>query len=114
MKTVGIVGGIAPESTIEYYRLIIASYRGKKQDGSYPENEASGDVGYFPGGDQEKGSNPHLNFFHFCNEVDLLPRCPIWEIIFLGSNVESLFAGLCLPSFPSHFSLTFFKVFHTF
>jgi len=36
MKTVGIVGGIAPESTIEYYRLIIASYRGKKQDGSYP------------------------------------------------------------------------------
>ena len=36
MKTVGIVGGIAPESTIEYYRLIIASYREKKRDGSYP------------------------------------------------------------------------------
>jgi aspartate racemase len=36
MKTVGIIGGIAPESTIEYYRLIIASYREQKQDGSYP------------------------------------------------------------------------------
>jgi aspartate racemase len=36
MKTVGIVGGIAPESTMEYYRLIIASYREKKRDGSYP------------------------------------------------------------------------------
>jgi aspartate racemase len=36
MKTVGIIGGIAPESTIEYYRLIIASYREKKRDGSYP------------------------------------------------------------------------------
>jgi aspartate racemase len=36
MKTVGIVGGIGPESTIEYYRLIIASYREQKQDGSYP------------------------------------------------------------------------------
>ena len=36
MKTIGIVGGIAPESTIEYYRLIIASYREKKRDGSYP------------------------------------------------------------------------------
>jgi aspartate/glutamate racemase len=24
MKTLGIVGGIEPESTIEYYRLIIA------------------------------------------------------------------------------------------
>ena len=36
MKTVGIIGGIAPESTIEYYRLIIKSYREQKQDGSYP------------------------------------------------------------------------------
>src|SRR4030042_2040399 len=36
MKTVGIIGGIGPESTIEYYRLIIASYRQQKRDGSYP------------------------------------------------------------------------------
>jgi aspartate racemase len=36
MKTVGIIGGIGPESTIEYYRQIIASYRQRKQDGSYP------------------------------------------------------------------------------
>jgi aspartate racemase len=36
MKTVGIIGGIGPESTIEYYRLIIASYRERVQDGSYP------------------------------------------------------------------------------
>lgn len=36
MKTVGIIGGIGPESTVEYYRLIMASYREQKQDGSYP------------------------------------------------------------------------------
>ena len=36
MKTVGIIGGIGPESTIEYYRLIIASYRERRGDGSYP------------------------------------------------------------------------------
>jgi aspartate racemase len=36
MKTAGIVGGIAPESTIAYYRLIIATYRDRKRDGSYP------------------------------------------------------------------------------
>jgi aspartate racemase len=35
-KTVGIVGGIGPESTVEYYRLMIASYREQKPDGSYP------------------------------------------------------------------------------
>jgi aspartate racemase len=36
MKTVGIIGGIGPESTIEYYRSTIAAYREQKGDGSYP------------------------------------------------------------------------------
>ena len=36
MKTLGIVGGIAPESTVDYYRQIIALYRGQRSDGSYP------------------------------------------------------------------------------
>jgi len=36
MKTVGIVGGIGPESTIEYYRFIIEGYRQRQPDGSYP------------------------------------------------------------------------------
>jgi aspartate racemase len=36
MKTAGIVGGIAPESTIQYYRLMIAAYRDRRRDGSYP------------------------------------------------------------------------------
>jgi aspartate racemase len=36
MKTLGIIGGIGPESTVVYYRQIVASYREQKQDGSYP------------------------------------------------------------------------------
>jgi aspartate racemase len=36
MKTVGIIGGIGPESTIEYYRGIIAGHRERQTDGSYP------------------------------------------------------------------------------
>ncbi|MGB9180106.1 MAG: amino acid racemase [Pyrinomonadaceae bacterium] len=36
MKTAGIIGGLGPESTIEYYRLIISSYRERTRDGSYP------------------------------------------------------------------------------
>ena len=36
MKTVGIVGGIAPESTIEYYRQIIDAYRQQSSAGNYP------------------------------------------------------------------------------
>jgi aspartate racemase len=36
MKILGIIGGIAPESTIEYYRLLISTYRTRKPDDSYP------------------------------------------------------------------------------
>jgi len=36
MKTLGIIGGLGPESTVDYYRLITAAYREEKQDGSYP------------------------------------------------------------------------------
>jgi aspartate racemase len=37
MKTLGIIGGVGPESTADYYRSIIALYRQRKDDGSYPE-----------------------------------------------------------------------------
>jgi aspartate racemase len=36
VKTVGIVGGIGPESTIAYYRMIVASYRQRSRDGASP------------------------------------------------------------------------------
>jgi aspartate racemase len=36
VKTVGIIGGIGPESTIEYYRFLIAAYRSRVQDDGYP------------------------------------------------------------------------------
>lgn len=36
MKILGIIGGVGPESTIEYYRTIIALYRARRPDGSYP------------------------------------------------------------------------------
>lgn len=35
MKTLGLIGGIGPESTIEYYRLLVAAYR-NQEDGNYP------------------------------------------------------------------------------
>lgn len=36
MKTLGIIGGIAPESTIDYYRSIIAIHARLRPDGSQP------------------------------------------------------------------------------
>ncbi len=37
MKTLGIIGGLGPESTIDYYHTIISLYRERTGDGSYPQ-----------------------------------------------------------------------------
>jgi aspartate/glutamate racemase len=34
MKTLGIIGGIAPASTIEYYRMLVAGYQERRSDAS--------------------------------------------------------------------------------
>jgi aspartate racemase len=37
MKTLGIIAGLGPESTIDYYGRIISLYRERARDGSYPQ-----------------------------------------------------------------------------
>src|SRR6266581_9067010 len=37
MKPLGIVGGLGPESTLDYYRRTIELYRERQRDGSYPQ-----------------------------------------------------------------------------
>ena len=36
MQTVGMVGGLGPESTVDYYRSIIARFRARKPEAGYP------------------------------------------------------------------------------
>jgi len=36
MKTLGIIGGLGPESTVDYYQSLIAAYREQTNDDSYP------------------------------------------------------------------------------
>jgi aspartate racemase len=36
MRSAGIIGGLGPESTIDYYRSIIARFRARKPDDGYP------------------------------------------------------------------------------
>jgi aspartate racemase len=36
MRTAGMIGGLGPESTIDYYRSIIARYRARTGDAAYP------------------------------------------------------------------------------
>jgi aspartate racemase len=36
MRTIGMIGGLGPETTIDYYRSIIARYRTRKPNAGYP------------------------------------------------------------------------------
>ena len=36
MRTIGMIGGLGPESTIDYYRSIIGRYRARRPDGGNP------------------------------------------------------------------------------
>ena len=36
MKTAGLIGGLGPESTVDYYQSIIELYRERRPDGGYP------------------------------------------------------------------------------
>jgi len=37
MRTAGMIGGLGPESTIDYYRSLLARYRERKPDSGYPQ-----------------------------------------------------------------------------
>jgi len=37
MKTIGIIGGIGPESTIDYYKEIIAAFQARSPDLAYSQ-----------------------------------------------------------------------------
>ncbi len=50
MRPIGVIGGIGPESTIDYYRAMIAAYQEQRPDGSYPAIVISSvDAGTFLG-----------------------------------------------------------------
>jgi aspartate racemase len=36
LKTLGMIGGVGPESTVDYYQRIVSLYRERNPDGSYP------------------------------------------------------------------------------
>jgi aspartate racemase len=37
MKRIGLIGGLGPESTLDYYKEIINAFKNDKDDLNYPE-----------------------------------------------------------------------------
>lgn len=88
MKTAGIVGGIGPESTIEYYRGIVRLYRERNPDGSYPKIvinsiDAARMLGFF-GGNQIPEATDYL-----AGEVERLARAGA-DFVAVAANTPHL------------------------
>jgi aspartate racemase len=74
MKTVGIIGGLGPESTLDYYRLLIDMYRERATDGSYP--------------------SILINSVNLQTMVDLITANRLSDVAaFLGGEIKRLAAG---------------------
>jgi len=73
MKTLGMIGGVGPESTIDYYKNIIGLYRERQRDGSYPQFIINS-VDLKKGIDFMEANNlPGMAEF-LLNEIEKLPR----------------------------------------
>lgn len=73
MKILGMIGGVGPESTVDYYKLIIEKYRERKPDDSYPpilinSINLTEMIGYL-----ERGELPRMTE-RLAEEVDRLVR----------------------------------------
>ena len=67
MKTVGIVGGIGPESTVEYYRSIIAAYRELRPEGGYPPILINS-IDLTRIGVEHRNVRPHRSYHSWCSK----------------------------------------------
>src|SRR5438034_1625949 len=73
MKTLGMIGGVGPESTIDYYKNIIALYRERQRDGSYPQFVINS-IDLRKGIDFMNANNLAAMAEFLLNEIEKLPR----------------------------------------
>jgi aspartate racemase len=88
MKILGIVGGIGPESTVDYYQALIAGWRARTADNSYPPMVIDSINltrlrGYFEAGDNASATE------YLVEEVGRLERSGA-EVAILAANTAHL------------------------
>src|SRR5438105_13553195 len=96
MKMLGIIGGVGPESTIEYYQNIIALYRERQRDGSYPEFIINS-VDVKKGLDFMAAHNLNGLPDYFLEEIDKLARGGATFGLISANTPHTVFAELASP-----------------
>jgi len=101
MKVLGMIGGVGPESTIDYYKNIIAMYRERKPDGHYPQFVINSI-------DLQKGidfleANDLAGMTNFLlNEIERLPRAGA-EFGIIAANTPHIVFDDLAPKLPIPF-----------
>jgi aspartate racemase len=73
VKTLGMIGGVGPESTIDYYKNIISMYRERQPDGGYPQFVINS-INLQKGIDFMEAGNLAGMAEFVLNEIEKLPR----------------------------------------
>jgi aspartate racemase len=98
MKTLGMIGGVGPESTIDYYKNIIAMYRERKGDGSYPQFVINS-VDLTKGIDFMNANNLAGMADFLLNEIEKLPRAGA-EFGIIAANTPHIVFDDIAPKSP--------------
>jgi len=101
MKTLGMIGGVGPESTIDYYKNIIAMYRERKPDDHYPQFVINS-IDLQKGIDfLEANDLPGMTNF-LLNEIEKLPRAGA-EFGIIAANTPHIVFDDLAPKLPIPF-----------
>ena len=101
MKTLGMIGGVGPESTVDYYKNIIAMYRERKRDGSYPQFVINS-IDLQKGIDFLEANNlPGMTDF-LLDEIEKLPKAGA-EFGIIAANTPHIVFDAIAPRLPIPF-----------
>src|SRR4029077_4246453 len=98
MKTLGMIGGVGPESTIDYYKNIIALYRERQRDGSYPQFIINS-IDLKKGIDFINANNLAAMAEFLLNEIEKLPRAGA-EFGIIAANTPHIVFDDIAPKSP--------------
>ncbi len=98
MKTLGVIGGVGPESTIDYYKNIIALYRERQRDGSYPQFVINS-IDLKKGIDFINANNLAAMAEFLLNEIEKLPRAGA-DFGIIAANTPHIVFGDIAPKSP--------------
>jgi len=98
MKTLGMIGGVGPESTIDYYKNIIALYRERQRDGSYPQFVINS-IDLRKGIDFMNANNLAAMAEFLLNEIEKLPRAGA-DFAIIAANTPHIVFDDIAPKSP--------------